>query len=337
MRGEARKVKLLKSMAGVFYRAGTQFFANNAQKQAAAISYYVLFSMIPLLIFITGMTGTILGEDSAARQDIIDEVTDGFPATDPEGRQEIEDAINDVHGTGGGGAGLIALVAAVWGASSMLGAIRYSLNIAFDDVESRRPFVPQKLLDLSLVLGLGVAFIGSVALSAAFRLLASTRKAVGGLADVADDLDLLFALVASFIPMLLAFLGFLAAYCLVPSRLRAPSRVWPGALVAALLFQAGSIGFAIYLERFGSYNVVFGALGAVAVFLFWVYLNAGIMLFGAEVAAEYPRARAEQVGMPGLSEPLPRAAWGVLRGLFVRQQPETAEADKTDEPPRLKD
>jgi uncharacterized BrkB/YihY/UPF0761 family membrane protein len=73
------------------------------------------------------------------------------------------------------------------------------------------------------------------------------------------------------------------------------------------------------------------------VFLFWVYLNASIMLFGAEVAAEYPRARAEQVGIPGLSEPLPRAAWGVLRGLFVRKQPETAEADKTDEPPRRKD
>ena len=59
------------------------------------------------------------------------------------------------------------------------------------------------------------------------------------------------------------------------------------------------------MEHFGSYNVVFGALGAVAVFLFWVYLNASIMIFGAEVAAEYPRVRAGgRWRLPGVSEPL---------------------------------
>jgi hypothetical protein len=46
------------------------------------------------------------------------------------------------------------------------------------------------------------------------------------------------------------------------------------------------------------------------------------MLFGAEVAAEYPRASATQAGMPGLSEPLPRAVWGTVRGLFVRDRPD---------------
>ena len=105
------------------------------------------------------------------------------------------------------------------------------------------------------------------------------------MAQLADDLDVVFDAIAFLLPMFLAFLGFLATYCLVPSRLRSPAKVWPGAVLAAVLFQAGNIGFSIYLENFGSYNVVFGALGAVAVFLFWVYLNASIMIFGAEVAA----------------------------------------------------
>jgi membrane protein len=104
--------------------------------------------------------------------------------------------------------------------------------------------------------------------------------------------------------------------------MRSPAKVWPGALVAALMFQVLSIGFSIYIESFGSYNLVFGALGAVAVFLFWVYLNASVMIFGAEVAAEYPRMRAgEQAGMPGVSEPLTQQGWRTVRGLFVRSGP----------------
>jgi uncharacterized BrkB/YihY/UPF0761 family membrane protein len=102
-------------------------------------------------------------------------------------------------------------------------------------------------------------------------------------------------------------------------------------VLAAVLFQAGNIGFSIYLENFGSYNVVFGALGAVAVFLFWVYLNASIMIFGAEVAAEYPRARASQVGLPGVSEPLRQQAWGLMRGLFVRDRRETGVVDERED------
>ena len=169
-------VKALKAGADLLVRAGTQFFANHAQKSAAAISYYVLFSMIPLLIFIVGTAGLVLGDDSQARQDIINEVTDSLPVSDPEGTQEVEDAVNGIHGTAGGVAGLVALVAAVWGASSMLGAVRYALNIAFDDVEWKRPFVPQKLMDLSLVLGIAVAFIASIGVSTALRLLANTSK-----------------------------------------------------------------------------------------------------------------------------------------------------------------
>ncbi|HZP27287.1 MAG TPA: YhjD/YihY/BrkB family envelope integrity protein, partial [Dehalococcoidia bacterium] len=56
--------------------------------------------------------------------------------------------------------------------------------------------------------------------------------------------------------------------------------------------------FGIYLQNFSNYDVVFGSLGAVAAFLFAVYVSAGIMLFGAEVAAEYPKLRVEPAPMP---------------------------------------
>ncbi len=78
-------------------------------------------------------------------------------------------------------------------------------------------------------------------------------------------------------------------YWVVPATKVRPQDVWLGALVAAVLFEVGKIGFTFYLENFGSYDVVYGSLGAVATFLFWIYISSIILLFGAEVASEYPR------------------------------------------------
>jgi len=321
-------VKTLRAWAGLLVRAGTQFFANHAQKHAAAISYYVLFSIVPLVIFVVGIAGLVLGEQHEVRQDIVDEVVEGMRFGEPEGREEVEDAVNGIKGTGGGVAGLVALIGFMWGASSMLGAVRYSLNLAFDDFQTPRPYVPQKLIDLALVLGLAAVFIGSVLARIALQLVQDESDSLGVLGEIADGSGPAWSVAAYFVPFIVAFVAFLALYAVVPSRLRSPRQLWPGALVSAVLFQAAGVGFNIYLNHFSEYNIVFGALGAVAVFLFWVYLVACITLFGAEVAAEYPRARGEQAGMPGLSEPLPKAAWSAARGLFVRNSRETGVADE---------
>jgi uncharacterized BrkB/YihY/UPF0761 family membrane protein len=113
----------------------------------------------------------------------------------------------------------------------------------------------------------------------------------------------------------------------VPARRRSLGQIWPGALVAAVVFEAAKFGFSIYLEHFSNYNVVFGSLGAVAAFLFWLYLSGLILLFGAEIASEYPKVRGELYGQPvmaGLAQPLPQRLLHVVRGLFVRQGGGTA-------------
>ena len=65
--------------------------------------------------------------------------------------------------------------------------------------------------------------------------------------------------------------------------------IWPGALLAAVLFEGVKNGFAIYLRYAGNYDVVYGSIGTVVAFLFFVYVSANIMLLGAEMAAEWPR------------------------------------------------
>jgi membrane protein len=316
-----RVLSAVRMTRNLLVRAAGDYVSHGASKNAAAISYYVLFSIFPLMIFIIGAAGLIFGSESQVRQDIVDEVVEEVPLTETEGRDQVRDAVQEIEGAPSGVIGLVALVAMMWGASGMFGAIRYSLNAAFDDVDVQRPFVPQKLIDLALVLGLAAAFVASVVASGVLQYASSTSKSLAGLGDLADELGRLWGVVSFVIPVVIAFAAFMALYTLVSSRIRSPVDVWPGALLAAVMFQVLNIGFGIYLEHFAGDNLVFGAIGGVAVFLVWVYVGANIMIFGAEVAAEYPRLRAEpaeQTEMLGLSKPLPRRAWGMVRSLFVR-------------------
>ena len=138
---------------------------------------------------------------------------------------------------------------------------------------------------------------------------------------MADSAGPLWDLASYAIPLLFSVIAFTALYCLVPSRLRSPRDVWPGAVVAALVFEIAKLGFSIYIENFTHYDLVMGSLGAIAVFLLWLYVSANIMLFGAEVASEYrqvPETGFEQPPMQGLKPPLAHRAWETFRGLFVR-------------------
>ena len=339
---------ILRATKVLFLRSIREFYDDNGPQTAATIAYYVLFSIFPLLIFVISLAGIVAASESV-RQDIVDRVLEAIPLSQGEGRNSVQDAVNGLHGRGGGVVGVAGALLLAWSATSMFGAIRKALNAAFDDEAAKRPFVPQKLMDLAMVFGLALGFLASLALLGALRYVRNSGDSLGGIGDAADRMGFLWDAASYVAPAIMAFLAFLALYSLVPGRIRSPARVWPGALVAAVLFAAGNIAFSLYLENFSNYNVVFGSLGAVVAFLFWLHLSAMFMLFGAEVASEYPRLTSEPTEQPaleGLKEPLPQLVWGKVRALFItegkretpvvettkRQQPATGEREKR---PRL--
>lgn len=310
-------------------RSAREFVRDDCGQLAAAISYYALFALFPLLIFIVALVGIVV-QDRAVQDDIVDEVLQNIPLNEGEGRDSVTEAVRGVGNAGSGALGLLALAGMAWSGSSLFGALRKALNAAFDDTESKRPFVPQKAIDLGLVLALGFFFLVSIAATAFLRIVRNNSSQLGSLGDAAEGAGLLWDAVSYAVPLAFSFIAFVALYCIVPSRLRSPVQVWPGALVAALAFEAAKLGFSFYLENFSNYDVVFGSLGAVAAFLFWLYVSANIMLFGAEVAAEYPRvpeAGYKQPVMEGLKPPLTQRAWEAFRGLFVSPRKPDARAE----------
>lgn len=300
-------------------RSIQEFFDDGCTQMAAAISYYVLFSLFPLAIVATAILGLFL-RDTDFQQSVVDTIIDYIPFSEDEGRQDVLDAVQNVASVSSGAVGALGLVTMAWSASAMFAVIRRSLNIAFDQT-GRRPFLRQKLLDFAMMIGLGVFFIASIAATAVLRLAREWADNVPVLDPTAEALGIGWEIVAVLIPVLMSFLAFLFLYWLVPALHVSPKQVWPGAIVAATLFEAAKVGFSIYLANFGNYDLVFGSLAAVIIFLFWVFISANIMLFGAEVAAEYPKVMRGDYDLPEDVEHVPfrERIWRLARGLFFHE------------------
>ena len=93
---------------------------------------------------------------------------------------------------------------------------------------------------------------------------------------------------------------------------------WPATAVVAILVVSAQNLFALYVRNFGHYNAIYGSLGAVIAFMFFIYLSAQFVLFGAEMASEWPRVRhLMQHRAPERSAPLGQQLKAALRALWI--------------------
>ncbi|HEY7467388.1 MAG TPA: YihY/virulence factor BrkB family protein [Dehalococcoidia bacterium] len=289
---------LLARRGGVLiYRAVKAFVADNCGQRAAALSYYVLFSLFPLMIFTVGILGLVI-QDSKLQQDIVDEVMNNIPLSQDEGRDDVTDALEAVALDHSGAIGVFALLGLAWSGSAVFGVLRSSMNAVFH-VQTPRPPLIQKLYDLSLVLSLAPLFLASIAATSVLRLARRTSEELPLLGNAPHALGAGWWAASILLPILVSCAAFFVVYWVVPARRIRPIYLLPGAVLAAVLFEAVKIGFNIYLENFSNYDIVFGSLGAVVAFLFWVYLSANILLLGAEVAAEMPIVASGVYDQPG--------------------------------------
>ena len=333
-RGRGRAQRLLdvvKRIPGVVAAALQRFVSVGCQQHAAGIAYRVLFSFAPLAIVLLSVFGLVLQDDSV-RSDVINRVVDALPV-DAGGSADIQRAIEGIA-TPASAAGFISLLAFLWAASAMMGAIRQGLNAAMG-VEHGRPAARGKLVDLALVAGVAVL----VLLSVGFGLIAEAAGSfVRQLApNLGEEGDLVQTSLATGLPFLLSIVTVLLLYRFVPSAHLRFSAALAGAIATGILLAAISFASGIVYARTTRLSVIYGSLTSILVFLYSVYLYANALLLGASVAAEWGRPPD-----PGPGEPIGIRIRRGVRGLFVRESPpeppgrvgpKTDEADRGD-PPR---
>jgi membrane protein len=281
-------------------RAVQAFGEDRCSHMAAAISYYALLSLFPLLILLVSLLGIFL-RSSSLQKDLVDQVLDVLPLAQDKGADEVWRAVRAVAGVSVP-LSLVGLLGSAWSASAMFGAIRTSLNAAWGG-GSRGSVIGRKLLDLGMVGGVGVFFLLSIGATALLR---TTQEASSDLLGPLSHDPFFFWRAVSFaVPALLSLGAFAALYRFVPSAPVKMAGVWAGAATATVLFELAKNGFSYYLANFGRYDLVYGSLGAVVTFLVGLYLSAAVLLFGAEVASEYPKVMGgEYDGLWGRSWPL---------------------------------
>ena len=250
---------------------------DDAFHMAAAISYYSILSLFPLLLGLIAILGLFLPS-----QTVQQELFDFFRRNLPGSVHLLEENINGVirlRGT----LGVLSILGLLWTGSSMFGAVTWSVNRAWD-IHRDRPFIQRKLRDIAMALGVGILFLLSLGATTVFIILKSV-----------DVLGITFAVdfASRFLGFLFSIAVFLTIYKFVPNTRTLWRNVWPGALLGAVLFEIAKSLFVLYLNRFANYQSVYGAVAAVIVLLVWIYISAFILILGAEFSSEYGRMRQE--------------------------------------------
>jgi membrane protein len=268
---------------------------------SAGVAFYAFLAFVPLL------TAFVLSYGLIAEPSSVVAHMQGLTSVLPQNAAEIiGDQLKSMTETGGGQKGfglLLAIAIALYGATKGAAAIMTALNIAYD-VHETRSFIARTAMSFAMTGGaLLVLFLAIVAVAGS-NALENFLPALSGVTHVLIKV-LLWTLAAASVVLLLAII-----YRYGPNRPNAPWRwITPGSAVAALAWLGATAGFGLYVSNFGNYNATYGSLGAVIVFLTWLYLSAYIVLLGAELNSEIERRAAEaQAARKNLAEPAPAAS-----------------------------
>lgn len=266
-----------------------KFLQDGAPDLAASIAYSALFSIFPLLLGVVAAAG-LIGNEAVVRRAIVETLARiAPPATAEFVDRNVQEAIR-LRGT----FGILAIVGLFWSATAVASTVRNALNRVLSVVQPR-PYLFRKLIDLILVVLAGTFLILSLITSAATLRLIS---AFPGLASLIVTLETstLARLASTVGPVILSTLTFLVIYLYLPNvRIRWTNAII-GALVAGLLFEGIKQAFFWYLQTFARYQLVYGSLTGIIVFLVWMYLSSAILLFGAELASQIGRPYPQEMG-----------------------------------------
>jgi membrane protein len=262
---------------------------DKAPRLGAALAYYTVFSLAPLLVISVALAGLFVDPDQA--QAVMDEQVRGFLG---EGGQAAVQAM--VEGarkpTGGVIATVVGIVALLFGASGVFGQLQDALNTIWE-VEPKPGrgvwgILRDRFLSFGMVLGIGFLLLVSLVLS-------SLITAAGNLArDLLPGPDALLHGINLAVSFGVVTLLFAAIFKLLPDVRIAWRDVWIGAAGTAVLFTIGKYLISLYLG-YAAPESTYGAVGSLIAVLLWTYYSAQILLLGAEFTQAYARMYGSQI------------------------------------------
>jgi membrane protein len=270
----------IKEGFGLLKQSVQGFSDDDCPTMAAALSYYTIFSLPPLLVLILLLLGAVL--DQREVQDALQSQIGNLMG--PAGHEQVATILRQAHLPGSKGilATALGIGALMLGAAGAFGQLQAALNRAWevkpDPAQGGlRSFLLKRVFSFGMVLGVAFLLLVSLVVSAALSVLGD---ALGGAlpGGISETVGQLLNIVVSLVVITLLFA---TIFKVLPDATAAWKDILPGAAVTALLFTVGKFLIGFYLGR-SNPGEAFGAAGSLALMLVWIYYSSMIILFGAE-------------------------------------------------------
>jgi len=273
----------LQTLFQLLKQTANEWSDDNASRLSAALAYYTVLSIAPLLMLATAVVGFVFGED-AARGQVASELAG---IVGPQAGQGIQTVIQHARSPEGGLiSSIVGVAVLMFGASGVFGELQSAMNVIWD-VKPKpglgvKGFIRARFFSFTMVLGVAFLLLVSLVLSA---LLAAAGRFFAhhlpGGEVLWQGINFLFSL-------LIISALFALIFKVVPDVKVSWRDVAPGAVLTAILFTIGKLLLGLYLGH-SSVASPYGAAGSVIVLVIWVYYSAQILFFGAEFAQVYTR------------------------------------------------
>jgi len=255
--------------------------------RAAALSYYFLLALFPMLFFLTSLLGLIVGQNPQLQDALYSYLARVMPG---DASSLVTKTIHEITTQANGLKLAIGLITALWTASGGMSALGSSLNAAYD-VREGRPWWKRQLTFLLLTIAVAALVIGALVII----------LFGGKLAQFAEShlhLDNVFVLIWNIVQWPVAIFFVVFCFALIyyfGADIKHARWYWitPGSVVGVFLWIIASLGFKLYLQFFNSYSKTYGSLGGVVVMMLWFYITGLALLVGGEINAEIEHAAAE--------------------------------------------
>jgi membrane protein len=286
------------SFAGLVKESATSFIADDALSRGASIAFYVVTSIVPVLVIVISIAGAVYGRD-AARGAIAGQLTDVMGA---EGAELLQSTI---HGAASKSAGVVASVLGgitlLITSSGVFGEMQSALNVIWRE--------QPKGGTILRMLRSRIASLGLVVVMGIMLLLSLTAGAILAAPDAYINAHFPFgktvlSIVNFGVTFVLETLMFAAIYKTLPETDLEWHDVFVGAIATAFLFGVGKLLIGLYLKS-SSIASTYGAAGGLIALLLWIYYSAQIFLLGAEFTKAYACRKGSQQDRPDLITPKP--------------------------------
>ena len=264
------------------YRTVLEMGADDATHMAAGLAYYAVLSLFPLVVGMISLLSLILRSGEVETQ-ILGFFHEYLPGSEELLVSNIADGDN-IRGV----LGIISFLGLFWSASLLFGAISRSVNRAWD-IHKDRPFYIDKVRHIAMALSVAPLFLMSMGTTTALQLVGTVDAPVVGQVELLENDGI--KVVTRVVPFLFTLSIFMLIYKFTPNTETYWRFVWPGAILAAVLFEVSKSVFVFYLDNFANYERVYGSLASVIILLAWTYFSGLILIMGAEFSSEYERMR----------------------------------------------